>query len=608
MANRLWLLAFVGYVFAVPTKAQVAPLSAVVVTSCGTVVGNSYTTGQNRPITMDTTGKLCLNNAGSTGTVTSISNSDGTIVLTPNPITTTGTVSLNLANANTWAAVQSFTNGDLSLLGSSSGNSLLEAPATGGGTATLFTGSDTIVGRATTDTLTNKSISGASNTITNIGNGALTNSSVTIGSTSVSLGGTAATIAGLTLTAPTFTTPSIGAATGTSLALNGCTIGTDNFCVTGTTTVGNVNVNGSTVPTLGVYANGSSLGFASAGVNRFNLNLANGFSSAISGGVKIGAGASSSTVPTLIPNNTAATTGFGGDGTNLYGIFTGVTGITWAPAGETISGATLGAASTVSPLVINTTWNDAGTTFKGALLVNVTNMASNVGSLLADFQVGSVSQANLTRTGTLGLLGSVNAGANLQAGPSSFVAWTGRGTLTSPALGIIQCGNIDSTTATACTFQAQSVAAGNGNTAGATFTIAGSKSNGSGGGDVIYQTTLSSAASGAQNTLATALTLKGGTQDAIFTGLITPSTAKTPTAGSGAASVAGNDQKFVVTAGTAQTSITVNFGHTWVSAPVCTISSNSTASVTDISSVSTTSITFGASVALTGATINAVCF
>lgn len=71
------------------------------------------------------------------------------------------------------------------------------------GTLTLPTSTDTLVGRATTDTLTNKTISGSNNTISNIGNSSLTNSSVTIGSTSVALGATAATIAGLTLTTPT---------------------------------------------------------------------------------------------------------------------------------------------------------------------------------------------------------------------------------------------------------------------------------------------------------------------------------------------------------------------------------------------------------------------
>jgi len=47
-------------------------------------------------------------------------------------------------------------------------------------------------------TLTNKTISGANNTLSNIGNGSLTNSSVTLGTTTVSLGATASTLAGLT--------------------------------------------------------------------------------------------------------------------------------------------------------------------------------------------------------------------------------------------------------------------------------------------------------------------------------------------------------------------------------------------------------------------------
>lgn len=57
-------------------------------------------------------------------------------------------------------------------------------------TTITFQGTDTYVGRATTDTLTNKSISGATNTLSAIANASLTNSSVTIGSTSVSLGAT----------------------------------------------------------------------------------------------------------------------------------------------------------------------------------------------------------------------------------------------------------------------------------------------------------------------------------------------------------------------------------------------------------------------------------
>src|SRR5438034_1195679 len=57
-----------------------------------------------------------------------------------------------------------------------------------------------------TDTVTNKSISGSTNTLSAIGNSSLTNSSLTVGSTSISLGGTGSTIAGLTLTAPVIAT------------------------------------------------------------------------------------------------------------------------------------------------------------------------------------------------------------------------------------------------------------------------------------------------------------------------------------------------------------------------------------------------------------------
>jgi len=54
-----------------------------------------------------------------------------------------------------------------------------------------------------TQTLTNKTISGASNTLTNIGNGSLTNNTVTVGTTSISLGSSSLTLGGLTSVALT---------------------------------------------------------------------------------------------------------------------------------------------------------------------------------------------------------------------------------------------------------------------------------------------------------------------------------------------------------------------------------------------------------------------
>lgn len=87
------------------------------------------------------------------------------------------------------------------------------------GTTAVTVAIDSTVATLTgTQTLTNKTISGASNTLTNIANSSLTNSSLTIGSTSISLGATATTLAGLTsVTSTTF----VGALTGNATNVTG---------------------------------------------------------------------------------------------------------------------------------------------------------------------------------------------------------------------------------------------------------------------------------------------------------------------------------------------------------------------------------------------------
>lgn len=81
------------------------------------------------------------------------------------------------------------------------GNASITLPTTG----TLST-------LAGAETLTNKSISGATNTLTAIPNTALGNSTITLGSSTLTLGSATTTVAGLTLTAPALGTPASGVA------------------------------------------------------------------------------------------------------------------------------------------------------------------------------------------------------------------------------------------------------------------------------------------------------------------------------------------------------------------------------------------------------------
>ena len=92
-------------------------------------------------------------------------------------------------------------------------------------------GSDTVTTNTATQTLTGKTISGASNTLTNIGNSSLTNSSVTIGSSSLSLGGTLTTLAGVSISGSANTLTNIG---NSSLTNSQITLGTTNIALGGT--------------------------------------------------------------------------------------------------------------------------------------------------------------------------------------------------------------------------------------------------------------------------------------------------------------------------------------------------------------------------------------
>jgi hypothetical protein len=153
---------------------------------------------------------------------------------------------------------------------------LLDAVSTSGRVVTLPDATTTLVGRDTTDTLTNKSISGSTNTLTNIANASLTNSAITINGTSTSLGGSISvgTVTSVTGTSPVVSsggsTPAISMPAATT-SVNGYLTSTDwtTFnnktsntgtvtSVSGTGTVSGISLSG-TVTTTGSLTLGGTL-------------------------------------------------------------------------------------------------------------------------------------------------------------------------------------------------------------------------------------------------------------------------------------------------------------------------------------------------------------
>ena len=151
------------------------------ITSTGTITIDTTVVATNSNV-MTLTGKTI---SGSTNTLTNIDNAS----LTNSSVTYNGvTVALGASGTITATATNALT----------IGTGLTGTSYNGSAAVTIAIDTAVVATLSGTQTLTNKSMSGSTNTFTNIPNNALTNSSLTIGSTAISLGATSLTLAGLT--------------------------------------------------------------------------------------------------------------------------------------------------------------------------------------------------------------------------------------------------------------------------------------------------------------------------------------------------------------------------------------------------------------------------
>src|SRR6056300_917663 len=185
-----------------------------------TASGSATLTNKTIDLTDNTiTGTLSeFNTAVSDATLVSLTGSEiltnKTINAPDNTVTNISNTNLSgsagITNANLANSSITITGDDSSAQSISLGDGILFTGGSGittsiSGNEITFATDGSIVTETSTDTLTNKTISGATNTLSNIGNSSLTNSSITLGDDSISLGGTQTTVTNLSLDGATGT-------------------------------------------------------------------------------------------------------------------------------------------------------------------------------------------------------------------------------------------------------------------------------------------------------------------------------------------------------------------------------------------------------------------
>jgi hypothetical protein len=285
---------------------------------------------------------------------------------------------------------------------------LLDAVSSAGHVITLPDATTTLVGRGTTDTFTNKSISGSTNTLSNIGNSSLTNSAITINGTSTSLGGS--------INVGTVTSVDLTASTGISVS-GGPITGSGSITVINTAPDQTVSIASGT----GISASGTYPNFTVTNT---------GVTSAVAGtGISVSSGTGAVTVTNTAPDQTVAISS--GTGISVTGTYPNFTVANTAPS----SGGTV---TSVAALTIGTTGTDLsstvanGTTTPVITLQVPTASAVNRGALSsADWTTFNSKAPAVTYTTNYVPFGQ---GTTTPALSASFTYTTGTGALRSPAI------------------------------------------------------------------------------------------------------------------------------------------------------------------------------
>jgi hypothetical protein len=333
---------------------------------------------------------------------------------------------------------------------------LLDAVSSAGHVITLPDATTTLVGRNTTDTLTNKSISGSTNTLNNIGNASLTNSAITINGTSVSLGGTISvgTVTSVSGTAGRITstggaTPVIDLAsgvatagtTGSSTSIPVITIDTYGR-VTSITTAANpqgtvtsvtgtspIVSSGGATPAISMpAATGSVNGYlTSTDWTTFNNKTSNtGTVTSVAATAGTGISVTGSpittsgtlTITNTAPDQTVVLTGAGGISVSgTYPSFT-LTGTTYSPATSTVAGLIELGDNTVQTVASNAVSATASRSYAlqvnaaGQGVINVPWTDTNSGGTVTS--VGGTGTVNgITLTGSVTSSGNLTLGGTL---------------------------------------------------------------------------------------------------------------------------------------------------------------------------------------------------